>query len=393
MVSRDLLAGSAWDAAGGQPYCSVMPQIHSPRRDRAAAVIASLGADAALITSGVNVRYLTGLVSSNAALLLSADGTAVLATDSRYAGTAQRESPDTELMIERDVAAVLVRRALDRGLGRIAFEDQDLTVQRHRGLTAITGSGAGAAGPDLVPAGAAIDELRMVKDEAEIALLARACAITGEAFSAVLGRLRPGVTEREYAVALERAMIDLGAEAVAFGSIVASGPNGAIPHHVPGDRPFFSGDLVTVDCGALFGGYHADMTRTVAIGKPAAWQCEIYQIVAEAQAAGVAAAKPGADVGDLDAVSRDLIEAAGYGAHFGHGLGHGVGLEIHEAPIIGYDRTGTLADRVPITIEPGIYLPGEGGVRIEDTLVVRAGAGAAGCAQPLTTITRELLVL
>jgi Xaa-Pro aminopeptidase len=365
--------------------------MHALRRERTAAVVAGLGADAALITGGVNVRYLTGLVSSNAALLLPAQGTPVLATDSRYAGTAQRQSPDIELVIERDVASALVRRALADGLGTIAFEDRTLTVQRHRELAAA--DGPGSPSPVLVPLGEAVDELRMVKDEAEIELLARACAITGEAFSAVLDRLRPGVTEREYAVALERAMIDLGADAVAFGSIVASGPNGAIPHHVPGDRQFSTGDLVTVDCGALFGGYHADMTRTVAIGKPAGWQCEIYQIVAAAQSAGVAAAKPGADVGDVDAVSRDLIEAAGYGGNFTHGLGHGVGLEIHEAPIIGYDRTGTLADRVPITIEPGIYLPGAGGVRIEDTLVVRAGAGAAGSAQPLTTITRELLVL
>jgi Xaa-Pro aminopeptidase len=368
-----------------------MSQMHAPRRERAAAVIAGLGADAALITRGVNVRYLTGLVSSNAALLLPAEGPAVLATDSRYAGTAERESPDTELAIERDVAGALVRRALASGLRTIAFEDQDLTVQRHRELTAITGSGS--AGPELVPVGAAIDELRMVKDETELELLARACSITGEAFSAVLDLLRPGVTERQYAVALERAMIDLGAEAAAFDAIVASGPNGAIPHHVPSDRPFAAGDLVTIDCGAKEGGYHADMTRTVAIGKPADWQCEIYQIVAEAQAAGVAAARAGAEVDDVDAVSRDLIEAAGHSAHFTHGLGHGVGLQIHEAPIIGYGRTGRLRDRVPITIEPGIYLPGMGGVRIEDTLVVRAGAGAAGSAQPLTTITRELLVL
>jgi Xaa-Pro aminopeptidase len=131
----------------------------------------------------------------------------------------------------------------------------------------------------------------------------------------------------------------------------------------------------------------------VAIGKPADWQCKVYQLVADAQAAGVAAARPGADVQDVDAAARDLIEAAGHGGHFTHGLGHGVGLQIHEAPTIGYGRTGKLADRVPITIEPGIYLPGKGGVRIEDTLVVRAGTGAAGSAQPLTTITRELLVL
>ena len=320
----------------------------------------------------------------------------MLGTDSRYAGTAERECQDVELVIARDVESLLVRRALADGLRVIAFEDQVMTVRRYREL-ADAESGDREPGdqhrPELVPLGSAIDELRMIKDETEIGLIARACEITAEAFSAVLDRLRPGVTEREYAVALERTMVDFGAEAPAFDSIVASGPHGAIGHHVPGNRQFAFGDLVTVDCGARFGGYHADMTRTVAIGEPAAWQREIYQIVAEAQAAGVEAARVGADVGDVDATARDVIEAAGYGGHFSHGLGHGVGLEVHEAPIIGYDRTGTLQDRVPITIEPGIYLPGRGGVRIEDTLVVRAGAGAAGLAAPLTTITRELLVL
>jgi Xaa-Pro aminopeptidase len=382
-----------------------MPQMHAVRRDRAAAVAASLGADAVLITSGVNVRYLTGLVSSNASVLIPVRGTsgrpggssplsstAVLGTDSRYAGTAERTCQDVELMIERDVETALVRRALADGMRTIAFEDLEMTVHRYRELAG-SGAAPGLAGPELTGAGTAIDELRMVKDEGEIELLARACSITAQAFSAVLDRLRPGVTEREYANALERTMIDLGADGLAFDSIVASGPNGAIPHHTPSDRQFEAGDLVTVDCGAQCGGYHADMTRTVALGKPATWQLEIYQLVAEAQAAGVAAARPGADVTGLDAVARDMIEAAGHGGHFGHGLGHGVGLEIHEAPIISCGRTGTLQDRVPITIEPGIYLPGMGGVRIEDTLVVRAGAGAAGSAQPLTTITRELLVL
>lgn len=374
-----------------------MPQIHAARRERAAAVVASLGADAALITTGVNVRYLTGLVSSNAVLLLPAQGRPVLGTDSRYAGTAERECPDVEMLIERFVEPALVRRALEAGLAAIAFEDHELTVQRHDVLASIeaeAGSGSPGRRPALLPLGAAIDELRLVKDEAEIELLAKACAITSEAFAAVLGLARPGMAERQFAVALERAMIDLGAEATAFDSIVASGPNGAIPHHVPGERTFAAGDLVTVDCGARFGGYHADMTRTFAIGAPAAWQREIYQIVADAQAAGVAAAQPGADVADVDAVARDMIAAAGHGPHFSHGLGHGVGLQVHEAPMIGYGRTGTLADRIPVTIEPGIYLPGRGGVRIEDTLVVRAdGDGEAAAAQSLTTATRELLVL
>ena len=362
--------------------------MHGLRRDRAASVAAGLGADAVLVTSGVNVRYLTGLASSNAAVLIPADGQAMLATDSRYAGTAERECQDLEIAIERDVAPALVELALAGGLHTIAFEDLVMTVHLYRELSA-----SGQDELKLVGAASAIDELRMIKDEDEIALLDRACSITGQAFSAVLDRMCPGVTEREYAIALERTMIDLGADGPAFDSIVASGPNGAIPHHVPSGRQFEAGDLVTVDCGAQCGGYHADMTRTVMIGSPAAWQREIYQIVAEAQAAGVAAAIPGAEVTDVDAVARDVIAAAGHGEHFGHGLGHGVGLEIHEAPIIGYGRTGTLQNRVPITIEPGIYVPGMGGVRIEDTLVVRAGAGAAGWAQPLTTITRELLVL
>lgn len=368
--------------------------MHAQRRASAAAVISGLGLDAALITSGVNVRYLTGLASSNAALLLPADGPALLATDSRYTGTAQRDCPDLDLLTERFVEPELMRKALAARWLAVGFEDQEMTVQRHRDLAAI-----GAEYPDgqqtagLMPLGPAIDQLRLVKDETEIELLSRACAITSDAFCSVLDRLRPGVTEREYAIALERAMIDLGAQEIAFGTIVASGPNGAIPHHVPGDRPLQAGDLVTVDCGAKYGGYHADMTRTVAIGEPAGWQREIYQVVAQAQAAGVAAARPGADVADLDAIARDLIGDAGYGENFSHGLGHGVGLEVHEAPIIGYDRTGKLQDRVLITIEPGIYLPGRGGVRIEDTLVVRDGTGGEGIAQPLTTVTRDLLVL
>ena len=192
---------------------------------------------------------------------------------------------------------------------------------------------------------------------------------------------------------VERTMAELGAEQPAFETIVASGPNGAIPHHAPSGRPLEPGDLVTIDCGARYAGYHADMTRTVALGQPAAWQREIYDLVAAAQRAGIDAAVPGADVAQVDGAARGLISQAGYGDHFTHGLGHGVGLEVHEAPIMGYGRTGTLGDRVPITVEPGIYLPGRGGVRIEDTLVVRAAAGTAAPQELLTTTTRELLVL
>lgn len=366
-----------------------MAEHHAARRAAVQQKISAAGADAALITSAPNVRYLSGLVSSNAAILLPAAGAAVLATDSRYAEKAERDCPDLEVLTERELEPALARLAVRRGYGRLAFEAQEMTVERHALLAALDD------GPDLVTLGHLVEDVRMVKDDAEIALLTRACALTAEAFAAVLGLITPGRTERSFAVALERTMIDLGATGLAFETIVASGPNGAIPHHSPGDREFARGDLITIDCGAEFGGYHADMTRTVALGEPAAWQRELYDLVATAQQAGVAAAVAGAEVSDVDAAARDLIEAAGHGSHFGHGLGHGVGLEVHEAPMMGPGRAGKLADRVPVTVEPGVYLPGRGGVRIEDTLVVRAiGSGSdAGPAEVLTTTTRELLVL
>jgi Xaa-Pro aminopeptidase len=367
-------------------------EIHATRRSLAQQEVAEAGVDAALITTPANVRYLSGLVSSNAAVLLPAEGEGVLATDSRYAGAAERDCPDLELVVERQIDEALTALAAGRNYRVVAFEAQTLTVERHTALAALDGA------PALVPFGHVIEGLRTIKDEAEIGLLARACALTCEAFEAVLGAITPGRTEREYAVLLERAMVDLGAEGISFNSIVASGPNGAIPHHAPTDRPFEVGDLITIDCGARYQGYHADMTRTVALGEPAAWQRELYELVLEAQLAGVAAAVPGAEVRDVDAVARDIIEAAGHGAHFQHGLGHGIGLELHEAPIMGYGRTGRLFDRVPVTVEPGVYVPGRGGVRIEDDLIVRAGTAgaevaAAGPAQILTTTTKELLVL
>jgi Xaa-Pro aminopeptidase len=368
-----------------------MPEIHAVRRERAQQKIAEMGADAALITSGPNVRYLTGLASSNAALLLPADGPAVLATDSRYALAAQRDcaqDPDLELIVERFVEPRLAADAAARGLRTLAFEAHEMTVERHAELA------AKAEGVTTVPFGRTIEEMRTVKDPSELELLATACRISAQALADVFPQIRPGLTERRLAAALDARMADLGAERPAFDTIVASGPNGAIPHHAPTDRPLRRGDLITMDFGAVYGGYHADMTRTVALGEPAGWQREIYELVAAAQRAGVEAAQPGADVGDVDAAARDIIRDAGHGEHFGHGLGHGVGLELHEAPTIGYARTGKLADRVPVTVEPGVYLPGKGGVRIEDVLVVGVGGAGLSPGTPiLTTTTRELLVL
>src|ERR1700722_17820347 len=355
-----------------------MPEIQAGRRERARQKIAETGADAALITSGPNVRYLTGLASWNAALLLLASGPAVLATDSRYALAAERDCPGLELIIERFIEPRLAAEMTRRALRTVAFEAHEMSVERHAELA------AKADGVTMVPFGRKIETLRTVKDPSELELLATACRISGQAIADVFALIRPGLTERQLAAALDRRMVDLGAERPAFDTIVASGPNGAIPHHAPTDRPLRRGDLITMDFGALYGGYHADMTRTVVIGEPAGWQREIYDLVAAAQRSGIQAARPGADVADVDAAARDVIRDAGHGEH----LGHGVGLEVPEAPTIGYARTGKLADRVPIPVEPGVYLPGRGGVRIEDVLVV--GADGTGL---LTTTTRELLVL
>jgi Xaa-Pro aminopeptidase len=335
-----------------------------------------------LVTARPNVRYLTGLASTNAALLLPADGAGLLATDSRYALAAQRDAPDLELLIERFIEGKLATEAARRGVTVLAFEAQEMTVERHAAMTR-------AAGVTTVPFGRKIEELRMVKDAEELELLATACRLSSQALADVLPQIRPGLSERTLASLLDYRMTELGADGVAFDTIVASGPNGAIPHHAPTDRPLRRGDLVTMDFGALYQGYHADMTRTVAVGEPAGWQRDVYELVAEAQRTGIEAVEPGAEAGAVDAAAREVIEAAGHAEHFQHGLGHGVGLEIHEAPMLGYGRTGKLADRVPVTVEPGVYLPGKGGVRIEDVLVVTAGGGA----RILTSTTRELLVL
>ena len=361
-----------------------MPDLHAARRRRAQQLIREQQADAALITAGANVRYLTGLASSNAAVLLPADGDdAILATDSRYTEAARRDAPDLEVLEERFLEGKLAAEAARRGLVRLAFEAHEMSVERHAALT--------AAAPDVatLPFGRMIEQLRMVKDPAEIEKIEVACGLTDAALAQVLPQIRPGMSERALATALDHAMALLGADGPAFDTIVASGPNGALPHHAPGARELRRGDLVTMDFGALHEGYHADMTRTVALGPPAAWQQDIYDLVARAQQAGIGMLTDGVEAGAVDAAARDVIEAAGHAGHFRHGLGHGVGLEIHEAPMLGYGRTGKLTSRVPVTVEPGVYLPAQGGVRIEDVLVVTAGDRA----RFLTSTTRELLVL
>jgi Xaa-Pro aminopeptidase len=354
-----------------------MTYDHAARRLRVAALFTGPpdGVDALLVTRPANVRYLTGLVSSNAAVLVRADGSATLATDSRYIQTARAMRGDgVEVIEEREVTASLAGLVPHERLG---FEAHGMSVAEYQRL-----------GGALVPLGELVETVRTVKDEDEITALRTACAITDRAFDGIIEKIVPGLTEREIARALEHLMTGHGAEKPAFDTIVASGPNGSIPHHSPSDRPVQRGDLVTMDFGARYEGYHADMTRTVAVGRPAEWQRDLYDLVRRAQRAGRHAVRPGASTGDVDAAARDLIARAGHRDHFEHGLGHGVGLDIHELPFLGPEKPGRLKDRVPITVEPGVYLPGRGGVRIEDTLVTRDDGP-----ELLTRTTKELLVL
>ena len=362
-----------------------MPAEHTERRSRVAAAVAAIGADAALITRLVNVRYLTGLASSNAAVLIGRDGDSVLATDGRYATAAADVAPDVELVRERSVATVLAERASAGGPVRLAVEEHDVTLALAEAI------GKAAEQAELVHLGRAVEGLRAVKDDDELRRLREACAVSCRALEDLYAAGGfAGRTEKEIARDLETRMYGHGADGVAFETIVASGPNSAVPHHRPTGRIVEVGDLLKIDFGALYQGYHADCTRTSVVGvEPAGWQRDIHDLVAAAQRAGIDALAAGTECIAVDRAARDLIDAAGHAEHFGHGTGHGVGLEIHEAPTLGYSATGTLADRMPVTVEPGVYLPGRGGVRIEDTLVVRDAGGP----ELLTTTTKELLVL
>ena len=327
-----------------------------------------------LITDLINVRYLSGFTGSNGALLVFADDRGpLLATDGRYRTQAAEQAPDLEIAIERAVGRHLAGRAADAGVHKLGFESNVVTVDGFDALTGEIEERKGAT--ELVRAAGTVEGLREVKDAGEVALLRLACEAADAALTDLVagGGLRPGRTERAVARELESLMLDHGADTISFETIVAAGPNSAIPHHRPTDAVLAEGDFVKIDFGALVAGYHSDMTRTFVLGKAgkaAAWQLEIYQLVAESQRAGREALRAGADLREVDGAARQLIVDAGYGEQFSHGLGHGVGLQIHEAPGIGATSAGTLLAGSVVTVEPGVYLPGRGGVRIEDTLVV-----------------------
>lgn len=348
------------------------------RRSRLRGLLAETDVSGLLVTDLINVRYLSGFTGSNAALWVSADDPSAdrISTDGRYLTQVAEQSPDLSVIEGRDVWRTLIDGV---DAPRIGFEKHVVTVAQREA----------AATERLTGVEPLVERLREVKDDAEIELIARACAVGDEALGALLerGAIRPGRTEREVARELEWAMFERGGDAVAFETIVAAGANSAVPHHRPTEDVLAAGDFVKIDFGSVVSGYHSDMTRTFVLGEPADWQREIYSIVAQAQHAGRDALDPGTATRDVDAAARAIIDDAGYGDSYVHGLGHGVGLQIHEAPGIGKLGAGSLRADSVVTVEPGIYLPGRGGVRIEDTLVV------ADDVRSLTSTPRELLVL
>jgi Xaa-Pro aminopeptidase len=337
--------------------------------------------DAILITDLRNVRYLCGFSGSDGALLVAQPGVWFLC-DSRYTAQAGDEVIDAEVRecsVRLDALAAL---CAEKGIARLGFESQHTTVSDHRKMT------DRLAGIELVEIGPAFDEIRCCKDGVEIESLKSVASLASRALSYALKYVRPGISEADVALELELEMRRLGADGRAFDFIVASGVRSAMPHGRASDKLIQSGELITIDFGALKDGYNSDETVTVSCGPPGSREKEIHALVREAHDLAVSGVAPGVNCRALDAVARDYIVKHGYGDYFGHGLGHGVGLSVHEKPTLSPRSDAFLEEGMVITIEPGIYIPGFGGVRIEDTLLVTSGGY-----QILTSADKQLMVL
>jgi len=361
--------------------------VFQTRRTRLREVLAGAGLDALVVSHLPNVRYLTGYVGSNAIAVIGGEGQRLL-TDSRYAVSA-REQVDDDLEVAigpGDLTGDLARAvAAIAPAGRVGLEAAHLSMARGAQITARIGDADAAV--TVTSEVGHVEGLRLTKDDLEIAAIARAADMVDEALADVLAAGLVGRSEREVAFALQTKLFEIGAEGPSFEIIVASGPNGAKPHAVPGPREIGAGELVVIDLGAIADGYCSDMTRTVATGPLPAALARAHEVCADAQAAALAAVRPGIDCAALDAVARDLITAAGLGEAFGHGLGHGVGLEIHEAPRVSREGTETLRPGMVVTIEPGVYLEGLGGVRIEDLVVVTEDGGRVLSHSPKASVS------
>lgn len=326
----------------------------------------ALGIDALVISDLTNVRYLTGFTGSSAILVVRGDDS-VFVTDGRYATQARQQLQDAGVDAQIEICKDSPEEAAGTAttsITRLGLEADAVSWSAQKRWTEQLFDG------ELVPTTGVVEKLRLVKDAGEVARIRAACAVADAALADVAPRLLDGLTEREFARELEAAMMRRGADDLSFDTIVAAGANGARPHHQPSDHLIGDGDLVVIDFGALVDGYHSDMTRTFMVGDVGEQRRRMYEVVARAQAAGVDAVKAGAEVAEVDAACRDVIAEAGWADAFVHGTGHGVGLDIHEAPRVSGRATDTLRNGHVVTVEPGIYLPELGGVRIEDTVLV-----------------------
>jgi len=338
-----------------------------------------------LVTGHTNVRYLTGLSSSNVAVLVEPGGDATLYTDFRYLERARQTDVSTVVESARDLVGSLASWLSGR---RVSFEAPHVSYDTHARLV--------AAGVELVPVGShvgsvaagPVEELRRVKEPDEVDAMRRACELSDAVYAELARQRFTGRTERELAWCIESSFHDAGAEGLSFSSIVASGENGASPHAGAGESVIQAGTLVTIDAGCVVDGYCSDCTRTFATGELPAELADAYALCLQAQLDGLAAVRAGAHARDVDSVSRVAIEAAGLGERYGHGLGHGVGLDVHEAPVLRPESEDTLVAGNTVTVEPGLYLPGSGGVRIEDLVLVTEGG-----AERLTRAAKEMTLV
>ncbi|MFB5087856.1 Xaa-Pro peptidase family protein [Psychrobacillus sp. FJAT-21963] len=345
------------------------------------AALEEQGVDALLITNGYSRRYMTGFTGTAGVAIVSKND-AVFITDFRYTEQAASQIKDYRIVQHtKTLIEEVANQVTEMGINSIGFEKDDLTYSGYELYKQ-------AIQADLVPLSGLVEKIRLIKTEEEISIIKSACRIADEAFNHIVTYIKPGMTELEVSNELEFFMRKLGASSSSFDTIVASGVRSALPHGVATSKVIEVGDFVTLDFGALYNGYISDTTRTIAVGEPSDQLKEIYQVVLDAQLLALEKIKPGMTGKEADAIARDYIASKGYGEAFGHSLGHGIGLEVHEGPGLSFRSDITLEPGMIITIEPGIYLPNIGGVRIEDDAIVTENG-----LEKLTHSTKELLIL
>ena len=340
--------------------------------------------DAVIITSPENRRYFTGFNSSDGFLVITKDES-VFFTDSRYIEAAENQITACKSLLLKRVNETIAPYLKEKGIKNIILETERLTVAELNNLKKAFDFCTVEANEDLDEI---INNLRAVKTSEEIENIKKAQKIAEDAFNHILKFIKVGVTEKEIALELDFYMLSHGAEAVSFETIAVSGKNSSMPHGVPTDKKVEKGDFITMDFGAMYNGYHSDMTRTVIVGEPSEKQREVYETVLKAQKASLAVLKNGITGVNADKAARDIIDNAGYKDNFGHGTGHGVGIEIHESPNLSPYSKATLETGNIVTVEPGIYIPNEFGVRIEDMALITE----EGCIN-LTNCEKELIIL